>query len=127
MAFCRDGKGRYAASRYKQTAASLKQEAKPTHKSNPAPTPAPSLPLTATRAYGSPSGAIIVTTPQEVAVIRGMPIVGKDRQLPVTAEFKRIAVNLRKTLALPRNYLSVAFSLSNFCSINRFKCAAIAG
>jgi ATP-binding protein involved in chromosome partitioning len=26
---------------------------------------------------------------------RGMPIVGEDRQSPVTAEFKRIAVNLR--------------------------------
>jgi ATP-binding protein involved in chromosome partitioning len=29
---------------------------------------------------------------------RGMPIVGEDRQSPVTAEFKRIAENLRKTL-----------------------------
>jgi ATP-binding protein involved in chromosome partitioning len=29
---------------------------------------------------------------------RGMPIVGEDRQSPVTAEFKKIAENLRKTL-----------------------------
>src|SRR6266568_2911075 len=29
---------------------------------------------------------------------RGMPIVGEDRQSPVTAEFRRIAENLRKTL-----------------------------
>src|SRR5713101_4925678 len=31
---------------------------------------------------------------------RGMPIVGEDRQSPVTAEFKKIAENLRKTLPL---------------------------
>src|SRR5713226_650797 len=31
---------------------------------------------------------------------RGMPIAGEDRQSPVTAEFKKIAENLRKTLPL---------------------------
>jgi ATP-binding protein involved in chromosome partitioning len=30
---------------------------------------------------------------------RGIPIVGEDRQSPVTAEFKKIAENLRKALA----------------------------
>src|SRR5258708_9960962 len=31
---------------------------------------------------------------------RGMPIVGENRQSPVTAEFKKVAQNLRKTLPL---------------------------
>ncbi len=43
-------------------------------------------------------GQIPIDIATREASDRGMPIVGEDRQSPVTAEFKRIAENLRKTL-----------------------------
>jgi ATP-binding protein involved in chromosome partitioning len=43
-------------------------------------------------------GQIPIDIATREASDRGMPIVGEDRQSPVTAEFKKIAENLRKTL-----------------------------
>ena len=43
-------------------------------------------------------GQIPIDIPTREAGDRGMPIVGEDRKSPVTAEFKKIAENLRKTL-----------------------------
>jgi ATP-binding protein involved in chromosome partitioning len=43
-------------------------------------------------------GEIPIDIATREASDRGMPIVGEDRQSPVTAEFKKIAANLRKTL-----------------------------
>ena len=43
-------------------------------------------------------GQIPIDIATREASDRGMPIVGEDRQSPVTVEFKKIAANLRKTL-----------------------------
>jgi ATP-binding protein involved in chromosome partitioning len=43
-------------------------------------------------------GQIPIDIPTRESGDRGMPIVGEDRKSPVTAEFKKIAENLRKTL-----------------------------
>src|SRR5947207_2549077 len=43
-------------------------------------------------------GQIPIDIATREASDRGMPIVGEDRESPVTAEFKKIAENLRKTL-----------------------------
>jgi ATP-binding protein involved in chromosome partitioning len=43
-------------------------------------------------------GQIPIDVATRVAGDRGMPIVGEDRQSPVTAEFKRVAESLRKIL-----------------------------
>src|SRR6195256_633749 len=44
-------------------------------------------------------GQIPIDIPTRESGDRGHPIVGEDRQSPVTAEFKKIAAHLRKTLA----------------------------